>query len=853
MLKRKLRRSLTLVLSFSLAMSLSLSSAANKQAAIIAQSSDNLSLQEAETLSPYENQIIPENIITLAEIQSESTKVLKSDNLYELTTENADGSGIAQVFTVPVKYKDSKGDIKFIDTSMVTVSNTKNSPTAYTYQNAANSFQVRYAARSEAGFQMNQDFTLEFNTETGSVNGNLMSGEDGEDLIRYSRALGDNTYAELSNTNTGVKQTIVLEEKPLSNQFSFTFTSKTHNPTVEPDTGAIVISQNEKPEETLYILYPFYAYDSYTKVAHEDSSSDFRHFNEESRYSVTKTTEDVYTISVTVPEAFLNSPETVYPITLTSSLADTVNAPNSTSYVDDTYVLESAPSSKFYSQNYLRFGYDNGRIYSFVKFKYMPSIPADCSITSAHFIVTFRSGQTTSSLGACYEASSSMDVTNISWDYKPGINATRKATSDHNSCKEYDFVMTNSVKDWYKGLANHGFRFGYNNETYRDYNSVVSSEGEAHRAPKLVIHYAPYNGPTPGIESGASYVIENFNSGKVMDVSARETNVCQFSYFTGTNQQWKVQYEGGGYYSIAPVFKRNYRLDLFENSDTENSNIQIFPSFGGDSQRFRIIETYPNFYRIVPKGSTTRAVSLSGDNVVIKDYGQAYQTNYASWKFRKIYTYDHATGEVLQGSPVDNSGYNRTQAAAYANQYGENANSAYRKLGEDCTNFISQCLYAGGMSMIGKPLTSTEANDRARRTNVSNWYYASSYVNIVSDTGISHTWSLASNSMYHWGYRNGEIGRGFEFVNFSTSEDVKSDYQALLQNLKPGDLLYQRAKGVTGSNHAAIITRVESYEIYYAEHSGSSPTATNIPLSSTLNRYLGDNVSGWAFVRIRWN
>ena len=229
----------------------------------------------------------------MAEIQSESTKVLKSDNLYELTTENADGSGIAQVFTVPVKYKDSKGDIKFIYTSMVTVSNTKNSPTAYTYQNAANSFQVRYAARSEAGFQMNQDFTLEFNTETGSVNGNLMSGEDGEDLIRYSRALCDNTYAELSNTNTGVKQTIVLEEKPLSNQFSFTFTSKTHNPTVEPDTGAIVISQNEKPDETLYILYPFYAYDSYTRVAHEDSSSDFRHFNEESRYSVTKTTEDV--------------------------------------------------------------------------------------------------------------------------------------------------------------------------------------------------------------------------------------------------------------------------------------------------------------------------------------------------------------------------------------------------------------------------------------------------------------------------------------------------------------------------------------------------------------------------------
>jgi hypothetical protein len=46
------------------------------------------------------------------------------------------------------------------------------------------------------------------------------------------------------------------------------------------------------------------------------------------------------------------------------------------------------------------------------------------------------------------------------------------------------------------------------------------------------------------------------------------------------------------------------------------------------------------------------------------------------------------------------SGYNRERAVAYAQRYWNTYNPAYIKFEVDCTNFVSQCLYAGGIQMV---------------------------------------------------------------------------------------------------------------------------------------------------------
>ncbi|TCP67353.1 amidase domain-containing protein [Baia soyae] len=52
--------------------------------------------------------------------------------------------------------------------------------------------------------------------------------------------------------------------------------------------------------------------------------------------------------------------------------------------------------------------------------------------------------------------------------------------------------------------------------------------------------------------------------------------------------------------------------------------------------------------------------------------------------------------------PMEVSTYVREQAVAYAKQHWNNNNPAYLVFTDNCTNFISQCLYAGHFPMEGQ-------------------------------------------------------------------------------------------------------------------------------------------------------
>ncbi len=77
------------------------------------------------------------------------------------------------------------------------------------------------------------------------------------------------------------------------------------------------------------------------------------------------------------------------------------------------------------------------------------------------------------------------------------------------------------------------------------------------------------------------------------------------------------------------------------------------------------------------------------------------------------------------------SGYNGAVAAAYADTYWSNYNSAWPSFanrGGDCTNFVSQALYAGGLPMRTSP---TYSGDAAwyMIENHKKWSYSNPWVN----------------------------------------------------------------------------------------------------------------------------
>jgi Putative amidase domain len=76
--------------------------------------------------------------------------------------------------------------------------------------------------------------------------------------------------------------------------------------------------------------------------------------------------------------------------------------------------------------------------------------------------------------------------------------------------------------------------------------------------------------------------------------------------------------------------------------------------------------------------------------------------------------------------------YNGTAAAAYADTYWQNYNPAWPSFanrGGDCTNFVSQALYAGGIAMRTSPPYSGDAAWYMLRKKNQRWSYALSWIN----------------------------------------------------------------------------------------------------------------------------
>ena len=79
--------------------------------------------------------------------------------------------------------------------------------------------------------------------------------------------------------------------------------------------------------------------------------------------------------------------------------------------------------------------------------------------------------------------------------------------------------------------------------------------------------------------------------------------------------------------------------------------------------------------------------------------------------------------------------YNRDAAVAYARRWALDRNPKYynfEKIGGDCTNFASQCIYAGAQAMNFTP--------------VLGWYYRSSHDRTASWTGVKYLYNFLINN-----------------------------------------------------------------------------------------------------------
>ena len=582
---------------------------------------------------------VPETVRELIGLEADAPqKVVQTDNLYEILTENEDGSGQGTLFAAPVKYIDEDGQAQFIDSSIVPKGFFRSLLQSYTYTNAANSVQVEYSKDSAKGVRLNGGVIMAVadTKQPDDMPGFVREEAGKDDVFVYPQAFGPDTYVEYSNTAGGVKENIVLEKNVGRNEFAFTLETATHTPVLSADNTSITLVSKTNPGEGDYLISSLYVYDSYQPDGTE-TAEDFRHYTEDCLYRLEAVEESVYKITAVVSQAFLNHPETVYPVVIDPTVSGTAST------MDDAFISPTVTGASNYKASYLRVGKNGNDHYAYLRFGNLPSKPANVDVSSATLKLTYRPNQTTGGVLDCYYVGSSWVGKDLTWNNQPSRYApgsTYDPQGRNYSIASFD--VATHLQNWTNGgYNNYGLCISYNNLSMNDYNSVYSSDGPAASVPRIEYSYTGAYGATSGISSGTIYYLRNVRSGKYMDVQGGGTNVVQYSFHGDANQQWKFVYAGDGYYSIIPVFKPGLRLDVGNANDINGTNIGIHQDNGSNAQKFRVLPCAGDCYRLLPKISTKKVVEVAGGssensaNVRIWDYGPARQHE---WYIEKVST-----------------------------------------------------------------------------------------------------------------------------------------------------------------------------------------------------------------------
>ena len=140
--------------------------------------------------------------------------------------------------------------------------------------------------------------------------------------------------------------------------------------------------------------------------------------------------------------------------------------------------------------------------------------------------------------------------------------------------------------------------------------------------------------------------------------------------------------------------------------------------------------------------------------------------------------------------------YDRKAVVKYINKWTKSYNNSFIKATYDCTNFVSQCLYAGGfcMNYSWKCVKNSKFISFFTRSK----FYATT------------TWIYANSLFY---YVESDMAR-YKMYRIKSVDDVKK-YKKYME---AGDLIFFHTVNKDEYNHAAIIKSIEKNKVNYAQH-----------------------------------
>lgn len=289
------------------------------------------------------------------------------------------------------------------------------------------------------------------------------------------------------------------------------------------------------------------------------------------------------------------------------------------------------------------------------------------------------------------------------------------------------------------------------------------------------------------IADGFYTICSSLNNKKVVDAKDRSTangnNVQLYDANATVAQVFYIRHVGNGYYAIVMAGAQNKALDIHGGTGYSGANVEVYDYHGGDNQLWKFVSTGKSGeYYIVSKSGgyyldVAGAATANGTNIQVYS---GNQSNAQRFRLRENYSVSKATAYALKWT--DNSaGYDGHYNTEY-NIYKEPNPLAY--WGSDCTNYVSQCLYAGGM------------------ITTSNWGRVTRGVNLNKVSG-GVTW-VQAKSLYPY----------LQSLGYHT-EAVKND----LSNIHLGDIVFFDKPGNGEAGHATICTQITNGVPKFCGHS----------------------------------
>ena len=447
--------------------------------------------------------------------------------------------------------------------------------------------------------------------------------------VAFDNVFTDSISLTYEPTYTGVKENIILKRYDGVNTFHFTLNTGGLVPELTAVRGASIPLLHPDTLDTVMVIGQIDATDAIYGTEEDDGT----HFSLDHCMYLTSLEEaSTYILTVVVDKKFLESPNTVYPVTIDPP----VDVP--ASGIMDTPVYSGYANSNFNANYYHHVGYYNST-YKEGEFWVQMNCTSRYSYISPRNVVkaTYNAYENS---GKTHNANVQVFDTSVTWWYDELTYNNRPATYGNpvstqavsTPARYYQFTITSLFKDWLSYATNEGgwtenFGFAVKMNTSGVSSRCFNASNFSSNRPATIT--ITYN-EDASLANGA-YYIRNVRSGKYLDAYNNMSNtVIQYPFHGALNHQWLVTRDSEGYYRIQTCYQAyiNSGRKMLSCSETGSYPYVDLWHYTASlkTQQWRCVKNSDGSYRIINRFHTDNqnySTALGMKNGSTTDYNPA--------------------------------------------------------------------------------------------------------------------------------------------------------------------------------------------------------------------------------------